>query len=844
MNDTLANRLSLELINDAYFNETLAKLYKNYSNKTLGLNLEQDLLDTEITFLVRCAFITSHSTHSKFKNLSLQVVSMLFFLYGKDKIKNDLKHILVQMGNFPGINVLMRNNTDELESCIEQDIYESYKQLINAAPDSEDVFFTDSQLSIFQSLTNNKVFSFSGPTSIGKSFLIKNFIKHILKNSPKENIVTLVPTKALINQYVEDVKKDLSYELKKYGYNVFISSEAKDLKDKNLLLILTPERLIRYVTNKDNPPIGFLFVDEAHKISTTTDVRSLVTFRAIEKTTQQFKGVNIYFASPFISNPEVFLDLFGLNNQKSERIDLNTVTQHFYKVDFTTKTISQSVSESFTEIAKTDNVASDEFELIYKIGKDSNSLIYCHSVSSVFENAKKLYSYLKQRETPNIKPKTKFAIEKIKEFIHNEYFLAEFLELGIAFHYGNLPQVIRLLIEDLYRSGEIKYMFTTSTLLEGVNLPTKNMFILSKKKGISKLEDLDFWNLSGRAGRMNIDLNGNVFYIVKNKEDEMAAPPSKEITVNPTITERIDKNTTKIKKSLEGKDISGTESEKEQIQYVKNMICVDKIINKDENTTYILDKVSNVSKDIIDLAEARVKSIVVPQKILSSNEWIDIDIQNSVFAKLKVSPKILPSTDINYEKCLQVLNDLSSLYDWENTDKKLANSNKLKYYAMLVNQWINGFSLNHIIIESINYNDTNNRDIYKFGKSTGKFNRNNPEHVNELIIGVIDDIESILRFRFERYFNHYHQVMQSILGESYSMPNWAKYLEYGTYNKDIIALQDLGLSRYTAQYINNNHKDAITSTLSGNIALNTTALMQRLDTNSISYLEVSKLIVV
>lgn len=843
MNDTLANRLSLELISNTYFNEIIAKLYKIYSIKTFGLNIANDLSEKDVNFLIRSSYITSHSTYSKFKNLSLQMVSMLFFLYENEQIRSDLRQVLIQMGNFPGVNVLARNNGQEFESSIEQDIYECYKHLINVAPDTDDIYFTDSQLDIFQHLTNNKVFSFSGPTSIGKSFLIKNFIRNVLKNSPKENIVTLVPTKALINQYVEDIKKDLSPELKKYDYHMFISSEAKDFKDKNLLLILTPERLIRYVTNKDNPPIGFLFVDEAHKISTSTDVRSLVTFRAIEKTIKLFKGINIYFASPFISNPEIFLDLFGLNAQKSERIDLNTVTQHFYKVDFLNKVVYQSIAESFVEISKLDSIATDEFELIYKIGKNSNSLIYCHSVNSVFENAKKLYSYLKQREQPNIKPKTKFAIEKIKEFIHDEYFLAEFLELGIAFHYGNLPQIIRLLIEDLYRSGEIKYMFTTSTLLEGVNLPTKNMFILSKKKGISKLEDLDFWNLSGRAGRMNIDLNGNVFYIVRNKDDEMLKPPSKEIAVNPTITERIDKNTIKIKKSLEGKNISGNESEKEQIQYIKNMICVDKIINKDENTTYILDKVAIASKEIISIAEEKVKLIVVPQKILSSNEWIDIDVQNSVYAKLKVSPKLLPSNDINYEKCLQVLNYLSGLYDWEKTDKKLANPNKLKYYAMLVNQWINGFALNSIIIESIKYNYENNRAIYKFGQKTGQFERNNPDHVNQLIIGVIEDIESILRFRFERYFNHYHQVLQNVIGESQPIPNWAKYLEYGTYNKDIISLQDLGLSRYTAQYINKHHNDTITSSVNGGIIIDSNLLMQRLDANSLSYLEVSKLIV-
>lgn len=200
-------------------------------------------------------------------------------------------------------------------------------------------------------------------------------------------------------------------------------------------------------------------------------------------------------------------------------------------------------------------------------------------------------------------------------------------------------------------------------------------------------------------------------------------------------------------------------------------------------------------------------------------------------------------TDINYEKCLQVLNYLSGLYDWEKTDKKLANPNKLKYYAMLVNQWINGFALNSIIIESIKYNYENNRAIYKFGQKTGQFERNNPDHVNQLIIGVIEDIESILRFRFERYFNHYHQVLQNVIGESQPIPNWAKYLEYGTYNKDIISLQDLGLSRYTAQYINKHHNDTITSSVNGGIIIDSNLLMQRLDANSLSYLEVSKLIV-
>ena len=47
--------------------------------------------------------------------------------------------------------------------------------------------------------------------------------------------------------------------------------------------MLTPERLISYLSQNENPSIGFLFVDEAHKIA-QDDTRSVTTYVAIEKT--------------------------------------------------------------------------------------------------------------------------------------------------------------------------------------------------------------------------------------------------------------------------------------------------------------------------------------------------------------------------------------------------------------------------------------------------------------------------------------------------------------------------------------------------------------------------------
>src|SRR5690606_38239151 len=93
-------------------------------------------------------------------------------------------------------------------------------------------------------------------------------------------------------------------------------------------------------------------------------------------------------------------------------------------------------------------------------------------------------------------------IKLVKKTVHKDYRLAKVLEKGIAFHYGNMPLLIRQEIERLFKKGEIKYLICTSTLLEGVNLPAKSIYIRKPHRGKNTpLNQNDFWNLAGRAGR-------------------------------------------------------------------------------------------------------------------------------------------------------------------------------------------------------------------------------------------------------------------------------------------------------------------------------------------------------
>src|SRR5699024_4922106 len=57
----------------------------------------------------------------------------------------------------------------------------------------------------------------------------------------------------------------------------------------------------------------------------------------------------------------------------------------------------------------------------------------------------------------------------IKTAVHNKYLLGDVLARRVAFHYGNMPLVVRTEIERLFGEGKIHYLICTSTLLEGVN---------------------------------------------------------------------------------------------------------------------------------------------------------------------------------------------------------------------------------------------------------------------------------------------------------------------------------------------------------------------------------------
>nr|WP_321357002.1 DEAD/DEAH box helicase [uncultured Draconibacterium sp.] len=815
---TIIEKLTEDILMDEYFNQLFRKSSLLSAYNQFNILNNDTLSEKELKDILRFADILSNSTDSIARNKAYQIITFLNTNYLNNPIyKTVSKAVYSKLGNFPAIKYLEEYNENNSELPLNRLIEVEAKTLIQQVPGSDKFTFTDAQFELFSSLSNSIEYSFSAPTSMGKSFIIKAFIKKVIKNVPPENLAVIVPTRALINQFAIDLKSELTEVLETYKYRVVTNSSVSDLiteEQHNYIFVLTPERLISYLSQENNPSIGFLFVDEAHKIASNKDSRSVTSYAAIEKALKKYGNIKLYFASPNVSNPEIFLKLFNRNsNGNSYKTSESPVSQNLFFVDL--------LNNKIDYIAGNDNVemASEEFfsannsidDLIKNVGREKNNLIYCNSknrtINYAFNFSKSLTKIPPNEQSSDIKK----AINQIKEYIHPDYYLANLLEYKIAYHYGKLPQLIRNSVEELYQNGDVTNVFCTSTLLEGVNMPTQNIFILNNKNGSSKLEPIDFWNLSGRAGRLSKELYGNI-YCVQHSDCEWE---NKEILhrnaieLKPTVLNRIDRNIQRIEKLLREQEISTPKTEKEILQYIANIISVDTMeLQGNREPSPLLKKLIEKNKEtIIELAKSKVQDFTIPVSILNSNQSINLSVQDKVFNELLkrhrqgVNIK-LPSINQPkfYQVCKRVLDYMFDLYEWKNAEKKLNNPNSLSYYATIMTQWVKGFSLNQIIQQSIEYHNNKNKEIildYDYNNPI-VFNPRDKRHINYVIENVIEDIEYILRFLFEKYFNHYHSIVVNLLGEENAGENWATLLEYGTQNRIVIALQNTGISRHTA----------------------------------------------
>ena len=811
----IIQKMSNRAYKDPYLRNLIYKLETDYCRKFYTNSNQLRLNNKEILHLLRFSDIFCRSKERIHRNLSLKIISLLLEIKDistSEYFRTIAANTLVKLGNFPSLPII---DSDKRYLKVDE-IRNDYilKELMQESPLGAP--FTDAQYNVFEEMKKRNHYSFSGSTSFGKSFIFEAFTKYIIQEHNKaDNIVFIVPTKALINQIGNRLKEIVD----KLGYRVITTPVIPRFflnQDNKYIFVFTAERLISYFTQKDNPQIDYLFVDEAHKLLSKKDTRTPLLYHALVLAKR--KSVNIYFASPNIPNAGIFLEMINNSTDESMYITESPVTQNRFFID-TVENKSFMISDYGDDIIfpkfdfKKNDVTSNLQLVLKTFSEDRQSIIYCNTVDKTIDTAIRFADRLPEIASGEVDETMKL----IDERIHHQYFLKKCLSKGIAYHFSGIPEEIKLRIEKLYKQGLIKFLFCTSTLLEGVNLPAKNIFILSEKIGDSKMSDIDFWNLAGRAGRLRKDISGNIFCVNlynqsgywKNSKDINILRTKTIREIKPQILSKQNENLYKnISNYLEQKDYSNknlSNGKKKIIEMYGNILLFHDSINND---SILKDRFVDADKSSVSILKKTRNSLKVASDILATS--IDINIANQNKIAISDVPNLPTST--NREGCLEVLTILYEQYKWSETESggknpMIRHKNQLKYYAILMESWINTRPLKVLIQRTIDYfyNNGDERNIYirQDGKLNPiEFNKENEFHINKLINDVVSDIENILRFKIKNYVSNYQALLKNKEENlSVNVADWESYIEYGTTNNEIIEIQNLGFSRNIAIFL-------------------------------------------
>lgn len=241
-------------------NEYLIKLYEdilyNYALKVFGYSrrLKRNL---SVEDALRFADILSKSNHStkadKHKVWAQEIVTMLNFIYPENEdIAYVAGSVLTSVGNYQGRNII---KSDFSGSDAMDKLFLEYKKVFYTIPSAPDKQFMVAQKIAYDNFSKS-YYSYSAPTSMGKSFIMRMFIKEQIQNNSKYNFAIVVPTKALINEIrIKITKEDLGDLLHEKKYHVVtaagdaVLSNWKD-KQQNYIFIMTPERMLYLLINE------------------------------------------------------------------------------------------------------------------------------------------------------------------------------------------------------------------------------------------------------------------------------------------------------------------------------------------------------------------------------------------------------------------------------------------------------------------------------------------------------------------------------------------------------------------------------------------------------------------
>ena len=403
-----------------------------------------------------------------------------------------LYDVSINTGLLPVVNKLRRipdffsKNADGFLSTITGSYIDCFR--------NDDIVFTEQQFRLnkfFNETLENSAIVIA-PTSYGKSELIMSGISA----DRNRKVCIIVPSKALLSQ----TRKRIIDKKIDWIKRIVSHPEMHRPDSDDVIYILTQERLSRILTADRNMFFDLVFVDEAHNMLVADDRQTLLV-SVIKILSYRNKNTAFKFLTPLLQHPPSL----HLKDSFFETVDYKVheyvKSEQIYFADYRGAQNQLLFYDQFLDrFLSLENEATNELEHVIDNSKKKN-IVYLYRPRDVQDFSRRLSAHL-----PEIDPDlVRTAIQEIGDAMHQDYLLLKCLKHGVLYHHGAMPEHVRNYVEYLYSNcDEVSYLVSTSTLLEGVNMPIERMFLLDVRAGRGgNLTPQLFKNLIGRVNRFS-----------------------------------------------------------------------------------------------------------------------------------------------------------------------------------------------------------------------------------------------------------------------------------------------------------------------------------------------------
>ncbi|MFZ5274361.1 DEAD/DEAH box helicase [Enterobacter asburiae] len=787
---------------------------------------EKYISDLDISYLLTCGSILSQSNDELCQDSALRISQYCLINSVNVQRKDSAALILDTLANNATVELAIEKGF--LSEGFEKRLpiagqLEAMKRKIEHTIEignDKFIYANKFQSEFWDSAQQNEWISVSAPTSVGKSFILESWVEDYIFKRDKSLIVYLVPTRALISEVFESVVTRL--DPNRTGVINIQTLPLRTAYDnsKTNVFIFTQERLnIFYNSLNEKPIVDLLIIDEAHKIGDS--LRGIFLQYVLEMTCARNRHIKVIFASPFTSNPELLLSdapykgktsviksSYVTVNQNLIWVEQRPNTPKKWRMYFFFRGERQFIGDFDLENTPSSDSKRLSFVALTLGRHASGNVVYVNGAADAEKTAKQIADGLnyaiEDEDVLNL-------IELSEKVIHERFALNVTLRKGVAFHYGNMPLIIKTEVERLFSKGKIKYLICTSTLVEGVNLACKNIFIRGPKKGSGKpMQEDDFWNLAGRAGRWGKEFQGNVICVDTNNERiwNGTPPVSKKNIKIIRATDSLHDEVNSIYEYIDSPHHYGMTRANPKLQGLLSYLCISHYLHDGLVFNPYIEKYNLEDLEELDAKITEVLDLLsFPLEVVNRNPGISPILMQGLWDRFCDCDKdnlenlLLadPSSDDALSSYVAAFTRISDTMSIE-----LGYNSKGSFVlALLVIKWMRGYPLARLISERIDY-----------------FKKKKKEYKEPSVIrNVMEDVERVARYQAPKLLSCYNDLLRYFyISEGRAdlveyIDDVGVFLELGVSIKTQISLISLGFSRTSAvmisEYITNDNLDEL-----------------------------------